>query len=68
LKFILTIFKERQAGKDQCDRDSTTAKHQMNYYIERGNNIEKANWMKNALRTATALCGFNGPGNYRKEN
>jgi len=40
----------------------------MNYYIERGNNIEKANWMKNALRTATALCGFNSPGNYRKEN
>ena len=59
LKFILTMFNERQAGKDQCDRDSATAKRQMNYYIERGNNIENANQMNNSLRTATALCGFN---------
>ena len=53
------MFNERQAGQDQCDRDSATAKRQMNYYIEKGNNIESAAEMNDALQTATALCGFN---------
>ena len=59
MQFIETMFNERQAGKDQCDRDSATAKRQMNYYIEQGKNIETAEQMNDALRTATALCGFN---------
>ena len=59
LRILETMFNERQAGKDQCDRDSATAKRQMNYYIERGENIETAEEMNKALRTATALCGFN---------
>ena len=53
------MFNERQVGKDQCDRDSATAKRQMNYYLNKGNNIENADEMNEALRTATALCGFN---------
>jgi hypothetical protein len=59
MRFLETMFNERQAGKDQCDRDSATAKRQMNYYVERGQNIESAEEMNQALRTATALCGFN---------
>ena len=43
----------------QCDRDSATAKRQMNYYVDGGKNIESALQMNEALRTATALCGFN---------
>ena len=31
----------------------------MNYYIEKGNNIKSAAEMNDALRTATALRGFN---------
>ena len=54
-----TTFNERQAGKDQCDRDSATSKRQMNYYLNKGNNITNAEEMNEALRTATALCGFN---------
>ena len=29
ISFTETIFNERQSGKDQCDRDSVTAKRQM---------------------------------------
>ena len=29
LKFLQTLFNERQSGKDQCDRDSATAKRQI---------------------------------------
>ena len=58
LKFKETMFNERQSGKDQCDRDSATAKRQMKYYVEGGKNIESAVEMNEALRT-TALCGFN---------
>lgn len=32
LKFLETMFNERQSGKDQCNRDSATAKRQMHYY------------------------------------
>ena len=53
------MLDERQAGKDQCDRDSATAKRQMNYYIEKESNVESAAEMNDASRTATALCGFN---------
>lgn len=56
--FLETIFNERQSGKDQCDRDSATAKRQMQYFIERGNNIDSADQMYEALNQATALCGF----------
>ena len=59
LMFKETMFNERQSGKDQCDRDTATAKRQMNYFIERGNNIENAIDMNLALCNATALCGFN---------
>ena len=31
----------------------------MNFYVESGKNIETAAEMNDALRTATALCGFN---------
>ena len=31
----------------------------MNYYLNKGNNIENPFEMNEALRTATALCGFN---------
>ena len=59
MEFLETMFNERQAGKDQCDRDSATAKRQMNYFIEKGQNIESAEQMNEAIRSATALCGFN---------
>ena len=49
------MFNERQAGKDQCDRDSATAKRQMNYFVNSGHNIENANQMNQALRSATAI-------------
>ena len=52
------MFNERQAGKDQCDRDSATAKRQMNYFVNSGHNIENAHEMNEALRSATAICGF----------
>ena len=57
-QFVETIFNERQAGKDQCDRDSATAKRQMNFYLNSGHNIENAEEMNAALRAATAICGF----------
>ena len=47
------------SGKDQCDRDSATAKRQMNYYVNQGHNITTACEMNEALQHATALCGFN---------
>ena len=56
--FVETMFNERQAGKDQCDRDSATAKRQMNYQVNSGHNIENAEEMNKALRSATAICGF----------
>ena len=56
--FLDTMFNERQAGKDQCDRDSATAKRQMNYHVSSGHNIETPEEMNEALRTATAICGF----------
>ena len=31
----------------------------MNYYIDQGQNIESAEEMNKALRTATVMCGFN---------
>ena len=58
LKFLQTLFNERQSGKDQCDRDSATAKRQMQYSIDSGNNINGADQMFQAMRSATALCGF----------
>jgi len=60
LTFLETICNERQSGKDQCDRDTATAKRQMQYFIERGHNIENADQMQmyEALHQATALCGF----------
>ena len=58
ISFIETIFNERQLGKDQCDRDSATAKRQMQYYIERGNNIETPDQIYDAMCKATALSGF----------
>ena len=56
--FIETIFNERQSGKDQCDRDSATAKCQMQYYIQKGNNIETPDQMYDAMCKAAALSGF----------
>ena len=58
MKFAETLFNERQAGKDQCNRDGAAAKRQMNFFVERGNNIETAQQMNQALCLATALCGF----------
>ena len=34
LKFLQTLFNERHSGRDQCNRDSATAKHQMEYFID----------------------------------
>ena len=45
-------------GKDHCDRDSVTGKGQMQYYTERGNNIETPDQMYDAMCKATALSGF----------
>ena len=59
IQFEETIFNEHQSGKDQCDRDAATAKRQMNYFIERGRNIETADEMNEALQCANALGGFN---------
>ena len=58
MRFSESLFNERQSGKDQCDRDSATAKRQMNYYVEQGNYIISASEMNKALCSATALCGF----------
>ena len=58
LKFLQTFFNERQSVKDQCDCDSATAKCQMQYFIDSGNNIDSADQMFEAMRSATALCGF----------
>ena len=58
LSYTETIFNEGQSGKDQYDRDSMTAKRQMQYYIERGNNIETPDQMYDAMCKATALSGF----------
>ena len=57
ISFIETVFNERQSGKDQCDRDSATAKRQMQYYIERGNNIETPK-TPNQMYDATAVPEF----------
>ena len=59
IQFEETIFNEHQSGKDQCHRDAATAKRQMNYFIERGRNIETADEMNEALQCANALGGFN---------
>ena len=58
LKFLQTFFNERQSGKDQCDCDSATAKCQMRYFIDSGNNIDSTDQMFEAMRSATALCCF----------
>ena len=58
ISFFEIIFHERKSGKNQCDRDSVTGKRQMQYYIERGNNIETPNQMYDAMCKATALSGF----------
>ena len=58
LKFLQTFFNERQSVKDQCDCDSATAKCQMQYFIDSGNNINRADQMFEAMRSAAALCGF----------
>lgn len=53
------VSNERQAGKDQRDKDSAIAKQEISYYIEKGNNIESAVEMNDPFQTATTLCGFN---------
>ena len=58
LEVFKTLFSERQSGKDQCDRDSAAAKRQMQYFINSDNNIDSADQMFEAMRSATALCGF----------
>ena len=58
ITFLETIFNERQSGKNQCDRDSATAKRQMQFYIEEGKNIETPQKMYDAMCKATALTGF----------
>ena len=45
-------------GKDQCNRDSATAKRQIQYFIDSGKNINSADHMLEAIRSATPLCGF----------
>ena len=55
LKFLKTLFNERQSGKDQCNRDSASAKCQMQYFIDSGNNINSADQMIEAMWSATAL-------------
>ena len=51
--FIEAIFNKQQSGKDQCDRNSATAKCQMQYYIERGNNIETPGQINDIMCKAT---------------
>ena len=58
LKFLQTLFNERHSGRDQCNRDSATAKHQMEYFIDICNNINSADLMFEAMWSATTLCGF----------
>ena len=58
ISFVDTIFNEQQSGKDQCDRDNATAKCQMQYYIERRNNIATPDQMYDAMYKATSLSGF----------
>ena len=58
MTFLETIFNERQSGKQQCDRDTATAKRKMHYYIDCGNNIQDSDQMYEALQQATALSGF----------
>ena len=58
-QFEETILNESQSGKDKCDRDSATAKRQMNYFIEWGRNIETVDEINEALQCANALRGFN---------
>ena len=43
---------------DQCNHDGATAKRQMQYFIDSGNNINRADQMFEAMQSATALCGF----------
>ena len=40
------------------DRDSATAKRQMQYFIDSGNSIDNADQMFETIRSATVLCGF----------
>ena len=58
ISFIETIFNEQQSGKDQCGRNSATAKRHMQYYIEKGNNIETPDQMYDTMCKATALSGL----------
>ena len=58
LKFLQTFFNERQSVKDQCDCDSATAKCQMQYFTDSGNNIDSADQMFEAMRSATALLFY----------
>ena len=43
---------------DQCDSDSATAKRQIQYFIDCGNNIQNSDDMYQAMFQANALCGF----------
>ena len=45
-------------GKDRCNRDSATAKRQMQYFIDSGKNINSADHMLEAIRSATPLYVF----------
>ena len=56
--FLQTLFNDRQSGKDQCNHDTATTKRQMQYFIDRGNNIDSSDQMLEAMQSATALCGF----------
>ena len=49
LTFLVTNFSERQSGKDQCDRDSATAKRQMQCFIDLGSKIQNSNEMSQAM-------------------
>ena len=44
--------------KDRCNRDSATAKRQMQYFIDSGKNINSADHMLEAIRSATPLYVF----------
>ena len=58
LKFLQTLFNERQSGKYQCNHGSATAKRQMQYFIDSGNNINSADQIFEARWSATALWSF----------
>ena len=58
MKFLQTLFNDRQSGKDQCNHDTATTKCQVQYFIDSGNNIDSADQMFEAMLSAIALCGF----------